>query len=80
MKDFAFEGDVRMWEYDKGDFTLRLDAVSGTFDEILLEAALSMNAREALVSRSDLTSRSDLASRSDVTSRSDLTARHRLKG
>ncbi len=78
--DFAFEGDVQMWEYDKGDFTLRLDAVSGTFDEILLEAALSMNAREALVSRSDLTARSDLASRSDVTSRSDLTARHKLKG
>ncbi len=77
--DFDFEADVRMWEYDKGDFTLRLDAVSGTFDEILLEAALSMTAREALVSRSDLTARSDLASRSDVTSRSDLTARHKLK-
>lgn len=77
--DVAFESDVRMWEYDKGDFTLRLDVVSGTLDELLLEAALSMNAREALISRSDLTARSDLTSRSDVTSRSDLTARHRLK-
>jgi hypothetical protein len=85
-EEFDLESDVRVWEYDKGDFTLRIDIASGTFDEILLEAALSVTARDALVSRSDLTSRSDLASRSDltsrsdVTSRSDLTARHRLKG
>ncbi len=85
-EDFDLESDVLVWEYDKGDFTLRIDIASGTFDEILLEATLSVTARDALVSRSDLTSRSDLASRSDltsrsdVTSRSDLTARHRLKG
>ncbi len=85
-EDFDFESDVLVWEYDKGDFTLRIDIASGTFDDILLEATLSVTARDALVSRSDLTSRSDLASRSDltsrsdVTSRSDLTARHRLKG
>lgn len=29
---------VRYWEYDKGDFSLRLDIASGTFEEILLEA------------------------------------------
>jgi hypothetical protein len=79
-EDFDFESDVRVWEYDKGDFTLRIDIASGTFDEVLLEATLSVTARDALVSRSDLTSRSDLASRSDVTSRSDLTARHKLRG
>ncbi len=85
-EDIDFESDVRVWEYDKSDFTLRIDIASGTFDDILLEATLSVTARDALVSRSDLTSRSDLASRSDltsrsdVTSRSDLTARHRLKG
>ncbi len=85
-EEFDFESDVLVWEYDKGDFTLRIDIASGTFDDILLEATLSVTARDALVSRSDLTSRSDLASRSDltsrsdVTSRSDLTARHRLKG
>jgi hypothetical protein len=27
-----------MWEYDKGDFSLRLDITSGTFEDILLEA------------------------------------------
>jgi hypothetical protein len=79
-RDFEFEWDMLKWEYDKGDFSLRCDIVSGTFEEILLDAALSMTARDALTSRSDLTARSDLTSRSDVTSRSDLTARHRLKG
>lgn len=29
---------VRYWEYDKGDFSLRLDITSGTFEDILLEA------------------------------------------
>jgi hypothetical protein len=85
-RDFGFEPDVKAWEYDKGDFTLRCDIVSGTFEEALLDAALSMTARDAIVSRSDLAARSDLASRSDLaarsdlTSRSDLALRHRLKG
>jgi hypothetical protein len=85
-RDFGFEPDVRFWEYDKGDFTLRCDIVSGTFEEVLLDAALSMTAPDALISRSDLAARSDLASRSDlaarsdVTSRSDLAVRHRTKG
>ena len=85
-RDFGFELDVRFWEYDKGDYSLRCDIVSGTFDEILLDAALSMTARDALVSRSDLAARSDLASRSDLAarsdlaSRSDLAMRHRIKG
>jgi hypothetical protein len=79
-RDFGFEGGVKFWEYDKGDFTLRCDIVSGTFEEVLLDAALSMSARDAITSRSDLAARSDLATRSDVTSRSDLSLRHRLKG
>ena len=85
-RDFGFELDVKFWEYDKGDYTLRCDIVSGTFDEILLDATLSMTARDALISRSDLaarsdlSSRSDLAARSDMASRSDLAMRHRIKG
>lgn len=85
-RDFGFELDVRFWEYDKGDYTLRCDICSGTFDEMLLDAALSMTARDALISRSDLAARSDLASRSDLAarsdlaSRSDLAMRHRIKG
>jgi hypothetical protein len=85
-RDFGFELDLRFWEYDKSDYTLRCDIASGTFDEVLLDAALSMTARDALVSRSDLAARSDLASRSDLAarsdlaSRSDLAMRHRIKG
>ena len=51
-KDFTFERSdegmgandlrpgqsVRFWEYDKGDFTLRLDVASGTFEDVLLDA------------------------------------------
>jgi hypothetical protein len=29
---------VRYWEYDKGDFTLRIDIASGTFEDVLLDA------------------------------------------
>jgi hypothetical protein len=32
--------DLRMWEYDKGDFSIRLDVETGPFEDILLEAAL----------------------------------------
>ena len=78
-RDFAFEPDVKFWEYDKADITLRLDAVSGTFDEVLVDASLQMSARDSLVSRSDLAARSDLAVRSDMASRSDLAVRHRFK-
>ena len=32
----AFAMDVRVWVYDKGDFSLRLDVETGTFEDILL--------------------------------------------
>ena len=32
--------DLRFWEYDKGDFSIRLDIESGPFEQILLAAAL----------------------------------------
>ena len=32
--------DLKMWEYDKGDFSIRLDIETGPFEEVLLEAAL----------------------------------------
>ena len=28
-------GDLRYWEYDKGDFSMRLDIQSGTFEQLL---------------------------------------------
>jgi hypothetical protein len=32
---------MMVWAYDKGDFTIRMDVESGTFDQILLETELS---------------------------------------
>jgi len=93
-RDFAFEAsdtgegpahDLRYWEYDKDDISLRLDVVSGSIDEILVEATLSATSRYAITSRVDMTARVDLAGRTDpgarvdLASRVDLTARHRLR-
>ncbi len=32
----SFAKDMRVWAYDKSDFTIRLDVLTGPFDEILL--------------------------------------------
>jgi hypothetical protein len=93
-RDFDFEAsetgsgpghDLRYWEYDKDDVSLRLDVVSGSLDEILVDATLSATSKYAITSRVDLTARVDLAGRSDpgarvdLASRVDLMARHRLR-
>jgi hypothetical protein len=93
-RDFGFEAsetgsgpghDLRYWEYDKDDLSLRLDVVSGSWDEILVDATLSATSKYAITSRVDLTARVDLAGRSDpgarvdLASRVDLMARHRLR-
>jgi hypothetical protein len=36
----SFSEDIRVWTYDKGDFSLRLDPDSGTLEQILLERCL----------------------------------------
>ena len=36
----SFSEDIRVWSYDKGDFSIRLDIEAGTFDQILLEFEL----------------------------------------
>lgn len=36
----AFAMDLRVWVYDKGDFSMRLDVETGTLDQILLEAEI----------------------------------------
>jgi len=38
--------DLRYWEYEKGDFSLRLDIEAGQFEEILLMAALRAGAAD----------------------------------
>ncbi len=72
-REFVFETDVKYWEYDKDDLSLRLDSFSGTLEDILIEAALSATSRSGIVSRSGIAARSGIASDPDVT------MRHRLR-
>jgi hypothetical protein len=37
-KEWEFSTDIRVWEYDQGDFSLRLDVESGPLERILVEA------------------------------------------
>lgn len=37
----SFSEDIVVWSYDKGDFTIRLDTESGSFEEILLGGELA---------------------------------------
>lgn len=36
----SFSRDMRVWVYDKGDFSVRMDVETGTFERILLDAEL----------------------------------------
>ncbi len=49
-QDYSFASDLRVWPYDKGDFSIRLDTETGPFEQILLEAELDEEAIEAFYS------------------------------
>ena len=53
-----FADDVLVWDYDKEDFSLRIDIVSGPLSEIALEPAM---AGDSSTSRADMTSRANMA-------------------
>ncbi len=36
-KEWEFSTDVKIWEYDRADFSLRLDIDSGPLDRILID-------------------------------------------
>ena len=61
-REFVWESDVVFWVYDKEDVSLRLDAVAGRLDEILVDAVLSATSKYSITSRSDLTARHRLSS------------------
>lgn len=77
--DLKFEKGIQCWACDKDDVSLRADVITGTLEEILIDATLSASSRYALASRADLAARADVASRADLTSRADLIARNRLR-
>lgn len=37
---FGFTDDIRVWSYDKGDYTVRMDVETGRFEQLLLEVEL----------------------------------------
>jgi hypothetical protein len=41
----ALAKDMKVWIYDKGDFSMRLDAETGTFEQILLSVEASSDPR-----------------------------------
>jgi len=45
--EFAGSNDLVYWEYEKGDFSLRLDTEAGPFEQILLAASLRSGADRA---------------------------------
>jgi hypothetical protein len=57
----ADKGDLSYWEYEKGDFLVRLDIDSGPLDQILLAASVSTST--ALTSGEDLRTSADLRNR-----------------
>lgn len=44
-QDDAHPQDMRVWSYDKGDFSIRLDIETGPFDQILLDMELEADRR-----------------------------------
>jgi len=40
VADFQFADEVRVWSYDKADYTIRMDVDTGMFEDILLNAVL----------------------------------------
>ena len=86
-RDWAFEEDALYWEYDRVNYSLRCDIVTGTLDDILVAACANANAGMSsrgtdMVSRgTDMVSRgTDMVSRgTDMVSRSDFAARHRIR-
>ena len=38
---FDFADGLRVWSYDKADYTIRMDVDVGMFEDVLLDAALS---------------------------------------
>ncbi len=49
--DIVFEGGVRCWVCDKDDVALRADVVTGTLDDILIDATLSSTSKYPITSR-----------------------------
>ena len=50
VADFQFSDEMRVWAYDKADYTIRMDVEAGMFEQVLMEAELDEEAIEAFYS------------------------------
>jgi hypothetical protein len=50
----SFSEDIRVWTYDKNDFSIRMDVETGPLEQILLEAALRPDQLQASYAGADL--------------------------
>ena len=71
IKDFQFADDVRVWEMDKEDVTLRIDVETGFLTDVLLDPMMNDDA--------DLAGRQKLVARQKLVSRAEMVARHRAR-
>ena len=71
IKEFQFADDVRVWEMDKEDVTLRLDVETGFLTDVLLDPMMNDDA--------DLAGRQKLVARQKLVSRAEMVARHRAR-
>ena len=42
--DFQFADDIRVWAYDKADYTIRMDVETGMFEQVLLDVFFGVEA------------------------------------
>ncbi|MBV9522633.1 MAG: hypothetical protein JO010_07560, partial [Alphaproteobacteria bacterium] len=64
------KSDLRRWDYDKGDFSIRMDIETGPFDQILLEAML--RGGPSFASGANLRSGANVASGANLRSGANL--------
>jgi hypothetical protein len=74
-KDQTFASEVRMWAYDRLDYSLRIDITSGWLEDILLNSEVANPGNST--DQSDMTGRSFLVGRSMAVEGGDRIARRR---
>jgi len=81
-RDWSFESDISYWEYDRVNYSLRCDIVTGTLEDLLGELCGASDENEGAAdvgARAFVSSRAFLSARSKLNTRSDLNARHRVR-
>jgi hypothetical protein len=61
-QSYSYSSDMMMWTYEKADLSIRMDVETGSFEQILLESVLNVEAPRTPGARVDASgARADLA-------------------